>query len=294
MPVDIDVHLVRRLIADQFPQWSHLEVVPVEPGGWDNRTFRLGDRLSVRLPSAAAYADQVAKEQRWLPRLAPHLPLPIPDPVAEGKPGSGYPWPWSVLRWIDGEVATDLDPVELVCLADDLAGFLAALQAIDLGGGPPPGKHNCFRGGCVSSYDAETRRALDRLAGRIDTAGASRVWEAALESGERGPPVWIHGDVSAENLLVADGRLCAVIDFGCAAVGDPACDLTIAWTLFAGTSREIFRQRLALPDGTWVRARGWALWKGLITLVEHLEGDIGQWNSAHQVVEELLAETGRG
>ncbi|MES0036801.1 phosphotransferase [Mesorhizobium sp. M0046] len=172
----IDAALVRRLIAAQFPEWADLPVEPVEPGGWDNRTFRLGDRMSVRLPSAAAYVAQVEKEHRWLPRLAPHLPLPIPVPLAKGAPGEGYPWPWSVYRWLGGRPAAGELIADLTEFARSLAGFLVALYRIDAVGGPPAGQHNFHRGGRLSVYDAETRAALSALGGRIDKAAAEAVW----------------------------------------------------------------------------------------------------------------------
>lgn len=263
--MSIDAGLVRRLIAAQFPQWADLPVEKVEPGGWDNRTFRLGAAMSVRLPSAKRYAAQVEKEQAWLPRLAPQLPLPIPAPVAMGRPGEGYDWPWSVCRWIEGTPASDSDGLDLTRLALDLAGFLSALQAADADGGPAAGAHSFHRGGDLRVYDAETRAAIAALGDRIDPAAAMAVWEAGLAAAWAGPPVWVHGDVAAGNLLVdRAGRLCAVIDFGCCAVGDPACDLAVAWTLFAGDSRAAFRAALPLDAGTWARGRAWCLWKALI------------------------------
>lgn len=258
----IDAGLVRRLIASQFPQWASLPIHPAEPQGWDNRTFRLGDALGVRLPSAARYVAQVEKEQRWLPRLAPQLPLPIPAPVAVGAPGEGYPWPWSVNRWLDGEPAV-IGVADLTAFARDVGAFLAALQAIEASEGPAAGAHSFWRGGPLATYEGDTRAAIARLGDRIDGDAASDVWAAALATTWRGPPVWVHGDIAVANLLLRDGRLGAVIDFGCCAVGDPACDLVLAWTLFAGESRAAFRAALPLDEPTWARARGWALWKAL-------------------------------
>jgi aminoglycoside phosphotransferase (APT) family kinase protein len=262
----IDADLARRLVAAQFPQWADLPVRPVETTGWDNRTFRLGDDMALRLPSARRYATQVEKEQRWLPRLAPHLPLPIPAPIAMGVPGEGYPYPWSVNRWLEGQTAQAVGVADLVRLAEDLAGFLRALQAADAVDGPPAGRHSFFRGGPLATYDAETREAVAALQGRIDASRALALWEAALAATWTGPPVWLHGDVADGNLLVRDGRLAAVIDFGQLAVGDPACDLVVAWTLLEGESRAAFRAALPLDDGAWARAKAWALWKALIVL----------------------------
>jgi aminoglycoside phosphotransferase (APT) family kinase protein len=225
--METDATLVRRLIAAQFPAWEHLPIRPVERGGWDNRTFHLGDDMTVRLPSAEAYAAQVDKEHRWLPRLAPSRLLPIPAPLAKGNPGNGYPWHWSVYRWLEGDIATIDRIADTREFAATLAHFLACLHCIDPSGGPAPGPHNFYRGGPLATYDAETRRVIATLSGTIDRATATAVWEAALAATWHGSPVWLHGDVSAANLLVTGGRLCAVIDFGCSGVGDPACDLRL-------------------------------------------------------------------
>ena len=289
----IDAGMVSSLIAEQFPHWSGLAVRPVEPGGWDNHTFRLGDDMSVRLPSAERYVAQVEKEHRWLPRLAPHLPLPIPLPLAIGRPSPRYPFPWSIYRWIAGKPATGAAIADLTEFATVLAGFLAALHAIDAGGGPAAGEHNFFRGGPVSIYDGETRPAIEALAGEIDARLATEVWETALASSWQGRPVWVHGDVASGNLLVEDGRLAAVIDFGSSGVGDPACDLSIAWTFLDGESREAFRAALPLDAETWQRGRGWTLWKALIVFAEHRHATpLGR--RARQVIDEVLADHRRG
>lgn len=294
----ITAELAARLVAEQFPRWAQLPVTPVERGGWDNVTFRLGDELSLRLPSADGYAAQVEKEHRWLPFLAPQLPLPIAEPVARGEPSSVFPRPWSVYRWLPGEPAAIASAVDQVHLAADLADVLLALYAIDPAGGPAPGAHNFLRGAPPAAYDAETRAAIAALAGRIDSTAATEVWEAAVTSTRPADPVWIHGDMAPSNLLVLDGRLSGVIDFGCSAVGDPACDLTIAWTFFSGESSEIFRNRLALDAETWARGRGWALWKALITLARDREPErsarrFGWRLRAEEVVEQVLADHGR-
>ena len=258
--------LVSRLVATQFPEWAHLPVRAVDLDGWDNRTFRLGADKLVRLPSAARYAAQVAKEQRWLPVLAPRLPLPIPVPLGAGVPDDTYPWPWSVYRWLDGEPAQTARVGDPVAFATALARFLIDLREVDTAGGPAAGEHNFHRGGSLRVYDRDTRDAIAALDGHVGVPSVTEVWEVALASRWRRPPVWVHGDVSAANLLVADGRLCGVIDFGSAGVGDPACDMVIAWTMLSGPGRRAFRQTVAVDDATWARGRGWALWKALITL----------------------------
>jgi aminoglycoside phosphotransferase (APT) family kinase protein len=287
---DITVALVSQLVAAQFPQWAHLPIRPVEVDGWDNTTFRLGEDMSVRLPSAERYILQVEKEHRWLPRLAPLLPLPIPVPLVMGAPGAGYPWPWSIYRWLEGEPATIERIADLRQFAITLAHFLTALQRIDPTGGPPPGPHNFYRGGPLTVYGAETRNTIAALDGMIDTDAATEVWEAALTAHWHGLPVWVHGDVAAGNLLVKEGRLHAVIDFGSSGVGDPACDLVIAWTLLSGESREAFRATLPTDGATWARGRGWALWKALITLAEYIHSDAVKAGEARRVMKEVLAE----
>ena len=296
---DITPALVARLIAAQFPQWAHLPVTPVALDGWDNTTVRLGEEYAVRLPSGDAYIAQVDKEHRWLPILGRQLPLPIPEPVAKGRPGCGFPRPWSIYRWLEGEVAGIERIDDLTSFATDLAGFLATLYSVDATGGPPPGTHNFARGGPISTYDGETRTSIELLAGEIDAKAATDVWDAAIAGVWDRAPVWVHGDVAASNLLVADGRLTAVIDFGCSAVGDPACDLVMAWTFFAAESRAAFRRVLPFDDATWARGRGWALWKALITVVhgnlKHEDADTAArrfgWRSdALSVIEEVIAD----
>ena len=210
----IDDTLVHRLLINQFPQWADFPIQPVLPGGWDNRTFRLGESMVVRQPRAADYAGQVEKEQRWLPRLAPLLPFAIPAPLAIGEPAHGYPWRWSIYRWIEGDSAAIGRIADARDFATDLAKFLIALQRIDATGGPQPGAHNFYRGGPLTNYGAETRKAIAALNGKIDVVAAAEVWEAALSTTWKGLPVWVHGDISLGNLLVKEGRLSAVIDFG--------------------------------------------------------------------------------
>ena len=287
---DINADLVRRLVAAQFPQWADLPIKPVQFGGWDNRTFHLGEEMSVRLPSAAGYAAQVEKEHRWLPRLAPHLPLPVPVPLAMGTPSDDYPWHWSIYRWLDGEAATLENIDDLRELALTLARFLTALYQVDPTGGPPSGPHSFYRGGSLTVYDAETRQAIEALDREVDADAATAVWEAALNATWYGPPVWVHGDVAVGNLLVNEGRLSAVIDFGCSAVGDPACDLVIAWTLLSGESREAFRAAVRVDEAAWARGRGWALWKALITLAEYRGSNRPRAAEARRVIEEVLAD----
>ncbi|MGV9408982.1 aminoglycoside phosphotransferase family protein [Nocardia sp. NPDC003693] len=261
----IDARLVESLIAQQFPRWSHLPIRPVPHDGWDNRTYRLGEDMSVRLPTAAGYAPAVAKESRWLPTLAPALPVSVPTILGEGLPGLGYEFPWSVRRWIAGESADRAAIGNPVDFAVAVAEFLRALQRCATTGGPAAGAHSFHRGRPPRVYDGQTRALLATLDG-IDTAAATTVWDEALATEWTRSPVWFHGDLAPGNLLLEAGKLTAVIDFGTCGVGDPACDLVPAWTMFSGPSREVFRAAVGHDEDTWARARGWALWKALLTL----------------------------
>ena len=263
LKVNIDENLASRLILIQFPEWSSLPIIPVEIGGNDNRTFRLGDEMVIRLPSAECYASQVEKEHYYLPKLAQYLPLSISTPLAMGAPDESYPWNWSVYKWIEGNSATHSQITNLSQFAADLARFLVDLQKIDSADGPMPGLHNFFRGGLLEVYDPEMRSAIEKLEDKDIAAAVTEIWETSFKTMWHGDPVWFHGDVSSSNLLVRDGKLAAVIDFGQLGIGDPACDLMITWSFFSGESREIFRSMFEFDDATWDRARGWALWKEL-------------------------------
>ena len=287
---EIDARLVRRLIQTQFPQWAELSVASVENGGWDNKTFRLGDTMLVRLPGSFRYVAQVEKEHRWLPKLRPHLPLPIPFPLGLGAPGEGYPWPWSIYSWIDGDRLRVDRLQDLGRFAKDAAKFLMALHAIDACDGPLGGAHNFHRGGSLMVYDTETRNSIAILAGEIDAKAVTDVWDAALATSWERPPVWVHGDFAEGNLLVKDGQLCAVIDFGCVGVGDPSCDLVIAWTFLDPTSRAHFRAAISYDPATLERARGWAIWKALITLAQHGNTNPSEAEKARQTITNILAD----
>ncbi|MFG2501884.1 aminoglycoside phosphotransferase family protein [Streptomyces sp. NPDC048441] len=286
----IDAALVKRLVAAQFPQWSSLSVRPVQVDGWDNRTYRLGDTMTARLPTAAGYVPAVAKENEWLPRLAPSLPFAVPPILGQGAPGEGYPFPWSVRGWLDGETAARERIADMTRFALSVAEFLLALQHCDTTGGPLAGEHSWYRGASPAYYDEETRRCIAALEGRVDTARATAVWEAALAAEWRGAPVWFHGDIASGNLLVAEGELTAVIDFGTSGVGDPACDLVIAWGKFSGASREAFRQAVGQDDGTWARARGWLLWKSLLVLSGCVDTDEEQAAVNQRLIAEVLTD----
>lgn len=289
--VSTSIELVGRLLTDQFPQWAGLPIQPVRSAGTDHAIYRLGEEMAVRLPLRPSSAGQVEKEQLWLPRLGPHLPCPISRPLGLGAPGQGYPWNWSICAWLPGDgPAPDAD---MVPLAEDLARFVAALQAIDPTDGPAPGRHNFGRGVPLAARDAFTREAIARSEGLTDTAAATKAWEADLAAPAwSAPPVWVHGDLCPGNLLVADGRLAAVIDFGGLAVGDPACDLIVAWNLLSGPAREAFRATLGVDEATWARGRGWALSVALLQLPYYQHSNPVLATNARRTVAAVLADRG--
>jgi aminoglycoside phosphotransferase (APT) family kinase protein len=264
--LDLSVPLVRRLLAAQFPQWAGLPIESVRPRGTDNALFRLGNDMVARFPRRPQEVAPLIKERTWLPRLAPLLPLAIPVPLAQGKPGAEYELAWSIYQWLEGETMLAAPLTDLHQAARDLAAFIAALQAIDPTGGPQP-TSDSSRGVPLARRDGTTRAAIAALRGEIAVDTVTAAWEEALAAPAwQRPPVWIHGDLDARNLLVKDGRLCAVIDFGCLAVGDPACDVMVAWKLFPSEVRETFRAALAVDEATWLRGCGWALSQALLIL----------------------------
>lgn len=285
--VHTDVTLVRRLLAGQFPRWANLPVEPVESYGTDHDIYRLGEHLSVRLPRIAWAAGQAAKETRWLPKLAPHLPLAVPVPLALGRPGEGYPFDWSVYEWLPGEDANgtvaDLDQA-----AVDLAGFVTALQNVDTAGAHP--RPAGGGGGPLAQHDEHVRQSVAQLADRVDGKAILRSWQESLQAPVwDGPQVWVHGDLLPGNLLMVDGRLSAVIDFGGLNVGDPACDLQPAWYLFDGASRARFRDELGVDDATWLRGRGWALC-AVAALVYYRDTNPGMVRQATRTLARVLAD----
>lgn len=249
-----DVALVRRLLADQFPQWARLPVDRVRSTGTDNAIYRIGDDLVARLPRIEAATTQVQFEYDWLPRLAPHLPVAVPEPVALGKPGAGYPWPWAINRWLDGDNPTAAD-ASTAQFATDLGRIVAAFRRID-----PTGARSGYRTAPLHTRDDYVREWTPKAADMVDPDAVLAAWDEALAAPEWDrPPVWTHGDFNLGNLLMRNGRISALIDFGCAGVGDPACEAAAAWQLFTPRTRQLFRAEAGFDDATWVRGRGWAL-----------------------------------
>lgn len=288
--VGTSVDLVRRLLAAQFPRWTGRPIAPVPSAGTDNALYRLGDDLVVRLPRIHWATGQIELERTWLPRLGPSLPLELPEVVAVGEPGEGYPWRWAVYRWLPGRNPAPTDGPAAVRLAEDLAGFIRALQALPTDGGLDAAA-NGLRGVPLITRDRATREALAALAGEIDVAWATVVWEAALAAPEwAGPPVWFHGDLLPGNLLVQQGRLSAVIDFSGLGVGDPAPDLMIAWGLFSGASRATFRAALGPDEATWRRGHGHALSQAAIFIPYYRHTNPGGVAMARRQLAEALED----
>ena len=293
--VGADVSLVGRLLAAQFPQWADLPIEPVSSAGTDNALYRLGDDMVVRLPRIHWATGQVDKEHRWLPRLARHLPLAIPVPLAKGTPGEGYPWQWSVYRWLEGETATLERIADPRQLAIDLAQFITALRDIDTAGQLPAGSLRSYRGEPLACRDEETRVAIAACDGLLDVELVTEVWEAHLQiPAWSGPPVWIHGDIQPGNLLAIQGRLSAVIDFGTLAIGDPAVDQIVAWNLLPADSRDTFRESLAVDNATWARGRGWALSIGLVALPYYQSTNPVLAGVSRRAIDEVLADYQHG
>ncbi|WP_340682620.1 aminoglycoside phosphotransferase family protein [Amycolatopsis coloradensis] len=284
---DIDEELVRRLVAGQFPAWADLPIEAVASSGTDNAMYRLGTDLAVRLPRIPGAATDVAAEQKWVPLLAPHLPVVVPMPVACGGPALGYPYPWTVCRWLPGTNPAVDDLAAPEQLAADLASFITALRRVAPDCAPSGG-----RGVPLAMRDKPTRTAIAALDGLVDTAAVTAVWQDALRiPAWSDPPAWAHADLSPGNLLVRDGRLTAVIDWSIAGVGDPTVDLIVAWNLLPASARLTFREALDVDDDTWRRGRGWALSISLIQLpyYEHTNPALAA-NSRH-VIAEVLADT---
>ena len=267
---EIGTDLVKTLITTQFPHYADLPIKPVPYQGHDNHTFRLGPDLLIRLPTAETYALKVPIEQAFLPQLQPYLPLPIPCPLHQGAPSADFPHPFSIYAWLEGNSANTVSLPEnrLIELAADLAHFLKALHGIQKMTGPAPGQHNWWRGAALTVYDQDARRQINALSHVIDHHQALNLWQHACATSWQHPPVWIHGDVAPGNLLINNNQLSAVIDFGGMAMGDPACDLVIAWTFFHGASRQVFIDTFEYDQDTWLGAKAWALWKATHMLCE--------------------------
>lgn len=287
--LDIDIPLLMKLLSHQFPEMANLPVKQVQHFGTDNAIFRLGEDKSIRLPRRDSAAQQVKKEQEWLPKLAPHLPLAIPDIIGSGKPGGGYPYDWLICDWIPGINAYDGTCANLEQAAKDLAHFIKALQGVSAECAPV-----ARRGLPLATQDKEVRKAIAALNNMFDIDAIASIWEECLNAPEwEKPPAWLHGDLLPSNLLIQNGKLSAVIDFGLSGVGDPACDLIPAWNLFDASSREIFKSTLDVDDDSWVRGKGWALSIAVIIIPYYLETNPVLVSVAKHMINEILADRER-
>jgi aminoglycoside phosphotransferase (APT) family kinase protein len=286
--VETDVVLVRRLLAAQFPEWAEMAIIPVASYGTDHDIYRLGDYLAVRLPRIAWAGGQAAKEAEWLPRLAPHLPLAVPVQVARGRSVEEYPFEWSVYEWLPGENANGT--IGDYCqAAGDLAAFVRALREVDASEAPP--RRRGARGAPLAELDRAVRRSIEQLDQRFDREATLHSWEESVHAPLwHGDEVWVHGDLLPGNLLVVDGRLSAVIDFGGLNVGDPACDLQPAWNVFAGDSRDVYRAELRVDDASWLRGRGWALFQAVMALPYYWHTNPGMVRQASHALTQVLAD----
>lgn len=283
--VDIDAELVGRLIADQFPQLAHLPIRAVRSTGTVNAIYRLGDNLYVRLPRMREWAQDLEKEWQWLPKIAPHLPLWVPRPRERGSPTSLYPFSWAIYGWIDGQPYADELVDDEHQAAEDLAQFVVELRRMDPAGAPRAGRKP------LGELDDITRTAIESARGVIDGDAATAAWERALEAPPwEGTPVWIHTDLLRPNVLVHDGRLRAVIDWGGAGVGDPAADVIAAWSLFGRAGRGAYRDALEVDADAWNRARGFALHQAALIIPYYRETNPEFVALATRTVEEVLAD----
>jgi aminoglycoside phosphotransferase (APT) family kinase protein len=279
--LELDEPLVRRLLDEQFPEWAELPLRRIEPSGTVNAIFRLGDELSVRLPRHQGPTKPGSDELDWLPTLAPLLPMDIPVPVAQGRPTSDYPWFWEIHTWVEGDTVP-IEDIDAIQAARDLAALVGSLQKVDPTGAPRG------RGIPLAERDKEIRLRL----ARFDDPEVDAEWERALAAPPwDGPPVWHHGDLDARNWLVRDGRIRGVIDWGTMGVGDPACDVMVAWKLHSAAARDAVREALPTDDATWERARGWALSQAVAALTYYTpENNPTLYREAESWLELALSE----
>ena len=289
---EIDARLVAELLASQFPQWSDRVPRAVQESGTDHVTFRLGSDLAARLPRNAYNAGQSEQDLQWLPRLGPQLPLAVPEPLAIGEPGCGYPYTWGVYRWLEGaavsaEMATDRRA------AADLAAFIRALRSLDIAGAPLPSDGVYSRGKPLAPRDTEMREAIDQLRDEFDPGHVTDLWEACLSAPDWvDAPVLIHSDLMRGNILAHQGRLSAVIDFGGLRAGDPAGDLLPAWHVFEGEARAVFRAEADLDDAAWARGLGWALSIELLAIAYYRDRAPERTRRSCALVRAMLADHG--
>ncbi|HFK1407413.1 aminoglycoside phosphotransferase family protein [Bacillus thuringiensis] len=278
----IEERLVRRLLVDQFPRWAELPLRKVEPVGTVNAVFRLGDEYSIRLARREGPTTPGGREFLWLPKIAPLVPLEIPVPIAQGRPNNEYPWFWEIHSWLKGETVP-IEALDEMQAARDLAEFVLALQQVDPTGGP------LGRGIPLAQRDKDFRYWLARFNG--DPA-VSAVWESALSAPPwNGPPVWHHGDLDVRNWLVRDKRISGVIDWGTMGIGDPACDVMVAWKLHSPEARDVFLDATLTDDATLARARGWVVSQAVAILAYYTpQNNPTLYNEAKSWLDLVLAQ----
>lgn len=284
---EVTPELVRRLLREQMPQWAGLQLSDKPLRGTDNALYRLGDDMVARFPRIHWAVDAIPKEFEWLPRLAERLPLEIPVPLALGEPGAGYPWPWSVYSWLDGDDLVAQGEIDRDAFLDDVVQFIQALRSVEIAGSP-----SGRSGFPLRKADRSVQDAIARLPGRYDREPILHVWRAALEVPEwSGLPVWVHADLDGRNLLARDGRLSAVIDWGSSGLGDPAFDASSAWKLFGSRARAEFKSQLELDQDTWERGRGLALALAVMALSYYTEANnLALLQESDRVVSAILGD----
>ena len=285
----IDVELAKSLISEQFPEYKNLEIKPIPKSGWDNRMFVLGDDMLIRMPSVECYQAQIKKEYKFLPKFKNFLSFAIPEPIKIGKPSENFPWNWSMYKYIEGENSSNGNIKDKIEFAKDLAKFLNEFQNISTEGGPEAGEHNFYRGGDLNVYDDEVHESIKLLKDKIDEDVIFEIWNKAIKTKWDKKSVWVHGDISFGNLLVKDGKLCAIIDFGGIGIGDPACDLAIAWTDFDNEERKVFYDSLEnIDENTCRRGCAWALWKALILASGFCDGPKDAIKKSWSAIETII------
>ena len=284
---NIDEALVTNLLKQQFPELTDLHIAQVKHYGTDNAIFRLGDEYAIRLPRVEYAVEQIDKEQIWLPRFVPHLPLTIPAPIKLGNSSEEFPHPWYVYNWIEGSDAYNEPPSDLNQVAQDLAGFIKALWKVDTNGAPA-----ARRGLPLNTQDKSVREAISNLTDMVDTEDTiTGIWQECLKAPDWDkPPVWLHADLLPSNLLLQSGKLHAVIDFGLAGIGDPACDMIPAWSLFDSPSRAVFKDSLGIDEDTWNRGKGWALSIAVIIIPYYLHTNPVLVSVAKRMIEEITRD----
>jgi aminoglycoside phosphotransferase (APT) family kinase protein len=285
--VDVDADSVRRLLVDQFPDLSNRSVTAIDSKGTVNALFRIGDELIARLPLVEKWSDAIEREWKWLPWFSQRIvSVRLPEPVLKGRPAEDYPFPWAIYRWIDGAPYDDALVDDERSAAETLAGFVLELRSLELVEGAP-------RGGRLPLHqlDEETRAAIRAAAGTIDATAAMAAWENALKAPVwDGEAAWIHGDLLRPNLLVNEGHLAAVIDFGGVGVGDPATDLMPAWSVFGLGGREAFRAALDPDEASWSRGRGIALHQAAMVIPYYVGTNPGFVTLSRRAIEQIIEE----